>query len=345
MKEKVLITGCAGFIGSHLSSFFLKKGAIVIGVDNLSRKGSKLNLNLLLGNKNFYFNKADIRSFPKLVSIFKKYKRFNLIIHEASQVAVTTSVLNPREDFEVNALGTFNILEATRLFSANSFFQFASTNKVYGNIDSMKIIDKGTRYEYRENFKGFNENTNLDFHSPYGCSKGAADQYVRDYSRIYGLKTVVLRQSCIYGTRQYGVEDQGWLAWFIIAALLGKPITIYGNGKQVRDILWIDDLIDAYFRLYKNKDKVSGEIFNVGGGLKNSLSLLELIEILKKERILKNKPTISKWRPGDQKIFIANTQKIKKAIGWKATIRPAQGIRKLIRWFLDNRSLLEKTFK
>lgn len=342
MKEKVLITGCAGFIGSHLSSFFLKKGVVVIGIDNLSRNGSKLNLNLLLGNKNFYFNKTDIRSFPKLVSIFKKYKRFDLIIHEASQVAVTMSVLNPREDFEINALGTFNLLEATRLLSPTSFFQFASTNKVYGNIDNIKIFDKGIRYEYTENFKGFDENTNLDFHSPYGCSKGAADQYVRDYSRIYRLRTVVLRQSCIYGTRQYGIEDQGWVAWFIIASILNKPITIYGNGKQVRDILWIDDLIDAYNRLYKNRNKVSGEIYNIGGGMNNSLSILELIDFLKQEGILKLSPKFSKERLGDQKIYISDTKKIKAATGWSANTSVEQGLKKLIQWVFDNKKMLQK---
>ena len=271
---KVLVTGCAGFIGSHLAVNFLTKGHKVVGIDNLSRNGSKENLNWLTEtNKNMVFCDADIRNFKGVSDVFKIYGPFDLILHMAAQVAVTTSVLDPREDFEINALGTFNILEATRLYSPEAVFEFASTNKVYGKMDKIGVTERNGRYEYDELQKGIDENYNIDFHSPYGCSKGAADQYVRDYNRIYGLKTVVLRQSCIYGTRQFGIEDQGWVAWFVIASLLNKPITVYGDGKQIRDILWIDDLVDVYVKLFENAEKVSGKVFNIGGGPSNTLSL------------------------------------------------------------------------
>ena len=254
---KVLITGCAGFIGCHLTKYFLSIGNEVIGLDNLSRKGGQENLKWLqtLQGK-FEFNKIDIRDFTEVSAIFKRCGQFDLILHLAAQVAVTTSVVDPREDFEINAFGTFNLLEATRLYSPDAFFEFASTNKVYGKMDNVNVVERNGRYEYDMLSKGVNEDYNLDFHSPYGCSKGAADQYVRDYNRIYGLRTVVLRQSCIYGTRQFGIEDQGWIAWFIIASLLEKPITIYGDGMQIRDVLWIEDLADVWVKLFENADKV-----------------------------------------------------------------------------------------
>lgn len=340
--KKVLITGCAGFIGSHLTNYYLKRDFEVIGVDNLSRTGSLLNLRWLKDNKSFRFYEKDIRDYPNIVEIFKRHKGFEMIIHEAGQVAVTTSIQNPKEDFEINALGTLNLLEATRLYSPNSFFQYPSTNKVYGNLDSIKIKVYPKRYRYTQSNFSVAEDTPLDLHSPYGCSKGVADQYVKDYSRIYGLRTVVLRQSCIYGTRQFGIEDQGWVAWFIIASIFNKPITIYGDGKQVRDILWIDDLIDAYNRLYINRNKVSGEIYNIGGGINNSLSLLELIDFLKREDILKHPPKFSTGRLGDQKIYISNTKKIKAATSWYVNTSVEQGLRKLMRWVFSNKKMLQK---
>ncbi|MFZ3059412.1 MAG: SDR family NAD(P)-dependent oxidoreductase [Candidatus Methanoperedens sp.] len=339
---KVLITGCAGFIGSHLTEYFLKEGSKVIGIDDLSRKGSKSNLKFLLETKNFEFYEQDIRDFENIIKIFKKSGPFDLIIHEAAQVAVTTSVINPREDFEINALGTFNLLEATRLYSPDAFFEFASTNKVYGKMSNIKIVQKNARYEYSDSSFGIDEGYPLDFYSPYGCSKGAADQYVRDYNRIYGLKTVVLRQSCIYGTKQFGIEDQGWIAWFTIASLLEKPLTIYGDGKQIRDVLWIDDLIDAYVKMFHNADRIAGEIFNIGGGRENTLSLIELVDILKQEGILKIEPVYSNWRPGDQKVFVCNINKAYEAVGWKPTTTPRTGVKKLIDWAFDNKNLLKK---
>jgi CDP-paratose 2-epimerase len=187
---------------------------------------------------------------------------------------------------------------------------------------------------------GIPENRCLDFHSPYGCSKGAAEQYVHDYYRIYGLKTVVLRQSCIYGTRQFGVEDQGWISWFVIASLLKKPLTIYGDGKQVRDILWIDDLVDAYSKLFINSEKTAGNIFNVGGGPDNCISLHDLVKILKDEGILRETPRYDEWRPGDQKVYISDIKKIKKMVGWEPKVKPLEGIKKLIQWSIENKQIL-----
>src|SRR6185295_12243461 len=203
--------------------------------------------------------------------------RPDVLLHLAGQVAVTTSVTNPREDFEVNALGTFNVLEAVRRHSPETFFIDASTNKVYGRMEHLGVIERNGRYEYRDLPDGADESQPLDFHSPYGCSKGAAEQYTLDYSRIYGLHTVAFRQSCIYGTRQFGIEDQGWVAWFTIAAVLGKPITIYGDGKQIRDVLHVDDLAGAYGKAYEHRDAVAGQAFNIGGGPHNTMSLLELL--------------------------------------------------------------------
>ena len=339
--DKVLISGCAGFIGSNLAKHFLESGASVIGIDDLSRTGTEANHNWLKDQySDLKFYKEDIRNFDKIEDIFKENRDIDLIIHEAAQVAVTTSVTNPRLDFEINALGTFNLLEATRLYHSDAFFEFASTNKVYGKMDDLKVVERNGRYEYEKLGGGVNEDYCLDFYSPYGCSKGAADQYVRDYSRIYDLKTIVLRQSCIYGTRQFGIEDQGWVAWFIIASILKKPVTIFGDGKQSRDVLWIDDLVDACVKCYENADKVSGEIFNVGGGPKNILSLLELVDCLRDEGILDQNPAYSDWRPGDQKTFVCDTRKIQDSIGWKPLVAPQQGIEKLIYWAKENKSLL-----
>ncbi|MBC8486126.1 MAG: GDP-mannose 4,6-dehydratase [Bacteroidetes bacterium] len=344
--SKVLITGCAGFIGTHLTKRFLNAGHIVYGIDNLSRKGSEINLDwiwaLESSSSNFHFYQNDIRNYEKICTIFKTDDPFDLIIHEAAQVAVTTSVLNPREDFEINALGTFNMLEATRIYSLGACFIFASTNKVYGGMKSLEVTEQNSRYEYKSLPKGVDEIFPLDFHSPYGCSKGAADQYVRDYHRIYNLNTVVLRQSCIYGTQQYGVEDQGWVAWFTIASILEKQITIYGDGMQIRDILWIDDLVDLYYSIFVKRDLVSGEVFNVGGGPENTLSILELVSLLKNDGILKRPLNYDNWRPGDQKVFVGSIEKIHSLIGWSPKTNPVEGVKKLIGWVTDNKVLLKK---
>lgn len=328
--KKILITGGAGFIGTNLTTFLLKKGKKVRIFDNLSREGTKENLKWLKSLKgNLEVVIGDIRNEKK---VKEAAKEVDIIYHLAAQVAVTSSVTNPEEDFEINALGTLNLLEAMRRFSPESILIFASTNKVYGETKNIKVIKGKTRYRYRNSKFAVAESQSLDFYSPYGCSKGAADQYVRDYSRIYGLKTVVFRQSCIYGPHQFGNEDQGWVAHFAISGLKGKSITIYGNGKQVRDVLYVDDLIEAFQLAVKNIKGTKGEIYNIGGGRENSVSLLELIGKLEKVIGKKIPYTFANWRPGDQKIYISDTGKAKRDFGWKPKIKVDEGLRGLVVW-------------
>ncbi len=341
---KIVISGAAGFIGSHLAARFLSRGDTVIGIDNLSRQGSGENLRWLESlTGDFRFFEGDIRSEQDLARIFAAQMDADAIIHEAAQVAVTTSVTDPRSDFEINAWGTFNMLEAARRFVPRAIFLFASTNKVYGGLDRIEVAERDGRYAFRDNPAGIGESEVLDFHSPYGCSKGCADQYVRDYSRIYGLRSVVLRQSCIYGTRQYGVEDQGWVAWFTIAAILGRPITIYGDGKQVRDVLWIDDLVDLYARAIEHIDTAAGQIYNVGGGAGNTLSVLEVIDILEKVLGRPVEYSFSAARPGDQRVFIADCAKARRELSWSPQVNPTEGVRRIAEWVLASRDMLERT--
>ena len=339
---KILITGGAGFIGVNSAHHFAKKGHRVVIFDNLSRMGSKKNLEWILSECEVEFFKGDLRKFVDLVDVFSNYGKFDLILHIAAQVAVTTSVTDPYDDFEINALGTFNFLETTRRYSPDAAFIYASTNKVYGEMKDLNIMKSNGRYMYQNLSGGVDESRNLDFHSPYGCSKGAADQYCRDYHRIYGLKTIVLRQSCIYGYRQFGIEDQGWVAWFCIASALGKPITIYGDGKQIRDILFIDDLINAFELVYKNRNKTAGQIYNIGGGPENTMSLHELLEVLEKQKGEKISVSYDDWRPGDQKVFVGNVAKAKKELGWEPTINPNEGVEALYKWVVENRNLFQK---
>jgi CDP-paratose 2-epimerase len=339
---KILITGGAGFIGVNCAHYFAKKGHRVVIFDNLSRKGSDKNLEWIKSEGVVVFFKGDLRKFVDLVDVFSNNGKFDLILHLAAQVAVTTSVTDPYDDFEINALGTFNLLEATRRYSPNAAFIYSSTNKVYGEMEDLNIIQNNGRYKYKDLAQGVDETRNLDFHSPYGCSKGAADQYCRDYHRIYGLKTIVLRQSCIYGYHQFGIEDQGWVAWFCIATALGKPITIYGDGKQIRDVLFIDDLIKAFELAYKNRNKIAGQIFNIGGGPENTMSLHELIESLEKQKGEKISVSYSDWRPGDQKVFVGNISKAKRELGWQPTIDPTEGVKKLYKWVTENTNLFLK---
>src|SRR5436190_19211093 len=243
---KAIITGGAGFIGCNASARYLKHGDEVVVIDNLSRRGTQQNLDWLGPQGNLTFVKTDIADAGAVRKAFDAHGDADLILHLAGQVAVTSSVSDPRDDFQSNALGTFNVLEAVRAIGTKAPFLYASTNKVYGGMEDLGIVERNGRYDYADFPNGVSEERGLDFHSPYGCSKGSADQYVRDYHRIYGLNTVVFRQSCIYGYRQFGMEDQGWIAWFFIAAEKGKEISVYGDGKQVRDILFIDDLLDAY---------------------------------------------------------------------------------------------------
>ena len=342
--KKIFITGGAGFIGTNASKYFAKKKWQVYVFDNLSRKGCTYNIKWLKKNTNIIFIKGDIRNFNNLSKTLASIKP-EAILHCAGQVAVTTSFINPREDFEINALGNLNVLESIRTNNLKSTLIYTSTNKVYGNLDSTKVELNKKRYIYKNNIKGIDENHKTDFHSPYGCSKGAADQYVRDYSRMYGINSYVLRQSCIYGTNQYGIEDQGWIAWFVIASLLGKKITVFGDGKQVRDLLYIDDLNRLFEILANNKKKDIDRVYNVGGGLDFSLSILELLEILEKTLQIKIKVNFSKWRMGDQKLYISNNAKLKKTFGWEPTIHPKIGVKNLINWVKDNKELILKALK
>lgn len=338
---RVLITGGAGFIGINCAAYFAHKGHEVIIFDNLLRMGSEKNLEWIRGECSFKFVKGDVRKYETLVDVITKRGPFDLILHLAAQVAVTTSVVNPREDFEINALGTFNLLEAVRQHNSEATLIYASTNKVYGEMKDLRIIEQEGRYMYQDLPGGVDEKRNLDFHSPYGCSKGSADQYCRDYFRIYGLKTIVLRQSCIYGYHQFGIEDQGWVAWFCIAAVLEKQIAIYGDGKQVRDVLFVDDLVRAFELSYENKDQIAGKAFNIGGGPQNTLSLHELIHFLEKLKSRKIPLKYDDWRPGDQKVFTGNISLAENDFGWKPVVRPNEGVEKLYKWVIQNRTLFE----
>jgi CDP-paratose 2-epimerase len=338
---KVIIAGVAGFIGSHTAASFLSKGHTVVGIDNLSRAGSQENLEWLQGLRGeLLFSVTDCKS-DAIFHRLAKHRDAQVVIHEAGQVAVTESIKHPRLDFATNALGTLNVLEATRLYCPEATFLFASTNKVYGALGH-GLAQTPTRYRYLTKTIGFTESTLLDFHTPYGCSKGCADQYVRDYHRIYGLKTVVFRQSCIYGTRQYGKEDQGWVAWFTIASLLNLPITIYGNGKQVRDLLWIDDLVDLYHKAIEQIDVAAGQVYNVGGGMANSISILELLDRNSNNGDGKPRLTYAPARLGDQKLFVADCGKAQRELGWSPQVGLDEGLQKLTEWAIKNKDHIRK---
>ena len=339
-RKKMLITGGAGFIGANSAIEFHKRGWDITIVDNLSRAGTQLNLNWLKKEIPLDFHHIDIRDYNRLKSVFNQ-NSFDSVLHLAAQVAVTTSVVDPREDFEVNALGTFNVLECVRLYSPAAHVLYASTNKVYGELSHLKVVDKKDRYEYQNPKKGVTEDMPLDFHTPYGCSKGAGDQYVIDYSRIYDLKTTSLRQSCVYGPRQFGMEDQGWVAWFMIATLLNRPIILYGDGKQIRDVLHVNDLIDLYEQCILNPEKSSGQAFNVGGGVKNTLSLLELLDEIKSHLRKESHITYSNWRPGDQKVYVSEISKAEKLLKWTPSLGCTKGIPLLLNWIKNNQEIFE----
>jgi CDP-paratose 2-epimerase len=340
MSRNYFVTGGAGFIGSNYVYRLLERGEKVTIYDNLSRAGAPRNLKWLqekFGEKAFELVTGDVRDAGQLAV---SAREADVIIHLAGQVAVTTSVVKPREDFEINAFGTFNVLEAARLNGRNPIFLYSSTNKVYGGMDDVKVVERGGRWEYESLPFGAPETQPLDFHSPYGCSKGTGDQYVRDYARIYGLPSVVLRQSCIYGPRQFGVEDQGWVAWFIIAAVMGRPITIYGDGKQIRDLLHVYDLNDAYDAVIQNIDQVKGEVFNLGGGSENTMSIwTEFGPRL--EKLLGRPIPVARgdWRPGDQKVFVADSRKAEKSLGWKPKYDVDKGVKQLFDWVSANKNL------
>lgn len=331
--KRLLITGGCGFIGSNAAAHFAGRGLQVKVLDNLSRSTSRVNLGWLLSvSRGIEFDQVDIRNSGELSDVIVEFQP-DYILHLAAQVAVTDSVKAPRADFEINAIGTFNLLEAVREFSPHSRIVFASTNKVYGELKSLKVVEESTRYSAAGTL-GVNEQNGLDFYSPYGCSKGSADQYVLDYSRIYGLKTASLRQSCIYGPRQFGVEDQGWMAWFAIAAKAAKQITIYGDGKQVRDALFVNDLVSLYERFFEQENWVGGA-FNVGGGLGNSISLLEYIEMLSSIQRRKIDLVFAEPRPGDQVWFVSDNSKARDELGWSPTTNLTEGVASLAKWLDD----------
>lgn len=340
-NKRILITGGAGFIGFNASSYFHESGYQVHVLDNLSRTGTEVNWNNFKKLGIRHLHHLDIRDKDNITNLFKKYS-FDIIIHLAAQVAVTTSIVNPMEDFEINAIGTINLLEASRIYKNPPIFIYSSTNKVYGKLNDHDIIEGKNRYVFKTDTGGIPESQTLDFYSPYGCSKGSADQYVIDYSRIYGIKSVVFRQSCIYGRNQLGVEDQGWVAWFLIRNILQKPVTIFGDGKQVRDILYIDDLVRLYSLAIEKIDSIQGNAFNIGGGTEFSVSLLECIDLIQEISKKKFALDFDNWRAGDQKIFISDNGKINNFIGWRPTIAPVSGIQSLHDWICRNIEIIEK---
>jgi len=338
MAKKYLITGGAGFIGSNYVRRLLKRGENVTVYDNLSRTQRNIEwLKQDFGENAFRLVVGDVRDADRIA---ESAKGADVIVHLAGQVAVTTSVINPRDDFECNALGTFNVLEAARLSGRNPIFIYASTNKVYGGMDDVELTEEATRWRYKDLVKGCPETQPLDFHSPYGCSKGTGDQYVRDYARMYDLPTVVMRQSCIYGPRQFGIEDQGWVAWFIIAAVMRRAITIYGDGKQVRDILHVTDLVNAYDLAIEKIDVSAGQVYNLGGGPENVMSIWAEFGP-KLEKLIGESITVARgdWRPGDQRVFYADVTKAEKELGWKPLVNVETGVQKLFEWVMENKGL------
>lgn len=340
MSKKYLVTGGAGFIGSNYVHRLLSRGEHVTIYDNLSRAGASKNLAWLEETFGENGSRLIVGDVADAAHLTEAARDADVVIHLAGQVAVTTSVVHPREDFEANALGTFNALEAARASGRDPVFVYASTNKVYGGMEDVPLAEEPARWRYADLEHGCPETQPLDFHSPYGCSKGAGDQYVRDYARIYGLRTVVMRQSCIYGPRQFGVEDQGWVAWFVIAAVIGHPITIYGDGKQVRDVLHVDDLLDAYDAAIEQIDLAAGQVYNIGGGPENVMSVwAEFGPML--ERLLGKEIPVARgdWRPGDQKVFYADIRKAKRELGWKPKIGVEKGVERLFEWVKTNKEL------
>ncbi|MFW9881979.1 MAG: GDP-mannose 4,6-dehydratase [Candidatus Thorarchaeota archaeon] len=334
---KYLITGGLGFLGSNLSLEVLRRNENLFIIDNCYRIGSHDNLKWLKEKGSFEFIHEDIKNTEKIELIVKKIKP-DVIFHVAGQVAMTTSLKNPKMDFETNVLGTFNILESVRENSPETIIIYSSTNKVYGDLEYLEYNETKTRYIPKKYPNGFDESLPLDFRSPYGCSKGAADQYTLDYARMFNLNTIVFRHSTIYGSRQFATYDQGWIGWFCQKALetkkktLKEQVTISGNGKQVRDVLFFEDAVNLYFNAVKYINKARGNEFNIGGGIANSLSILELFNLLENKLDIKFNYQQLEPRQSDQKFFVANLNKVEKLIGWKPKISYKKGIEKMIEW-------------
>jgi CDP-paratose 2-epimerase len=335
----VLITGGAGFIGTNLADRLLSAGRSVLIYDDLSRPGVERNVAWLREQhgERLRVEIADIRNRQTLRSAVRHAEQ---VFHFAAQVAVTTSLDDPLADFEVNVGGTLNLLEEIRVLESPPPLLFTSTNKVYGSLADLPLEQNGLRYQPLDTTlrSGVSEERRLDFHSPYGCSKGAADQYVLDYARTFGLPAVVFRMSCIYGLHQMGTEDQGWVAHFLIRALTGKPLILYGDGRQVRDLLFADDLVDAFLLAHANIHTLSGEAFNIGGGLGNTISLLELLDLIEALHGARPEVRLETWRCADQRYYVSDTRKFKAATGWSPKINARQGIEKLYHWLIEARN-------
>jgi CDP-paratose 2-epimerase len=334
---KYLITGGCGFLGSNIASEVLKQGYELVVFDSLYRFGSNQNLEWLKAQGEFEFIHGDIRNTNDVERTIKHHKP-DVIYHLAGQVAMTTSIADPRMDFEVNVGGSFNLLNAVRLYSPESTIIYSSTNKVYGDLEQFEYRETETRYECIDKPNGFDERVNLDFHSPYGTSKGSADQYMLDFARIYGLKTAVFRHSSMFGGRQFATFDQGWLGWFTQKAIEIKngsakeAFTISGNGKQVRDLLYASDCVALYLKAADNIETIKGQAFNIGGGIENSSSLLELFQFLEQELDIQMIYQQLPPRESDQRVFVADISKAKELIGWAPKVSKAEGVRKMIEW-------------
>ena len=326
-----LITGGAGFIGSNLADTLLSDGEEVVLLDNLSRPGVVRNADWLRRRHDgrVRLEVGDIADSELVDELVQGASR---IYHMAAQVAVTTSLEDPLDDLRTNLVGTFNLLEAARKMDRPPAILFTSTNKVYGDLDGVGVEHDEDRYVFADGRPGIDERTPLDFHSPYGCSKGAADQYVRDYARIFGVPTVVFRMSCIYGRRQWGTEDQGWVAHFGRAILAGEPVTIYGDGDQVRDILWVGDLVRAMRLALDRQEETAGEIFNIGGGASNAVTVREVVDRLMAVTGRETPVAMDDWRPGDQRVYVSDTSKLEDRLGWTPEVTVEQGIERLVGW-------------
>lgn len=340
---RVLVTGGAGLIGSHTAEYYAKKDFRVIVLDNLARsklfgfnkKSVEYNWNYLKNYKNIVRVKGDVRNRKDVLEALGR--GVDICIHTAGQPGVPSSLRIPLEDFSINAFGTANVLECLRKKSRGATFIYCSTNKIYGeNVDRFSLLEKGSRYVYKD-IKAISEDLAIDHsgHTPYGVSKLAGDLYAQEYAHMYKIKTAVFRMSCIYGTRQFGFEDQGWVAWFVIASLIKKPITIFGDGKQVRDLLYVTDLVEAFDKFARSN--LNHAVFNIGGGVKNTISLLEFIEKIERLNGNKVKVDFKDWRPSDQKIYVSDITKISKALVWKPRIDIDNGLRKLTDWVKNNK--------
>ena len=337
---KLLITGGYGFLGSNLAAAAMAQGLELIVFDNLSRGGSCSNKSWLEALGNFRSIHGDIRSNNDIEQVIQS-ERPDAIFHLAGQVAMTTSIENPRNDFEVNALGTLNLLEAVRLHVPKAAVIYSSTNKVYGALDQYRYEEADTRYLCLDRPTGFDESTMIEFHSPYGCSKGCADQYMMDYARIFGLNTVVFRHSSMYGDRQFATYNQGWVGWFcqkaaeLASGADANRFTISGTGKQVRDVLHVDDMVSLYFRAVEQIRRARGEAFNIGGGISNSLSLLELFSLLEEYTDTHLKFERLAERASDQRVFVADIHKAKRLLDWEPRVSKREGIEKMLQWIRE----------